>query len=465
LFKRAVKVCRFEVPAGECVKSFSLLAEPTFSNKLEFEYSMTAISLREREYAKAYFILALASPLFLTALWWLGLIGPEEFYFVGIGQILQAMVSIYFLTTNHSTNLMRFAVLYLLIFSQIIWTVGARISIADGVASQWFAGIWIVHIFFGGLVFPFRSHVHHILFAFIFGTTCFGIVGYPDLYWGIGSLFIAQITGQNIQILAQRFLKRASINRYRDESRYVPRYVLLKASREQKSLETTFVPKNRFCICICSDWRNYQSLASDENPQVLGERLAHYYGRITDRLNKDIPEGNFFMDWIADELFVVIFSESDKPDLTLLDKGFDFSVWLLSNRRTFAREFGYPSGIDVGMSCGVASVGIFGPIGGVKATAFGAIPGYARRLESVAKLLRSNFGDQDRLVLSRTAGDLMQLDNTQFSRFLLSGHYATKDISDADVYVWPKLPPLATVASSPEDEEGETWKDQIAKRA
>lgn len=451
-----------EVSTGEYVKIFSLVAEPTFSNKLEFEYSMTAITRREREFSKVYFTLALVSPLFLLTLWSSGLIGREEFYCVGVGQLLQAMVGLYFLTANHTTNTMRFAVLYLLIFSQIIWTIGARISLQDGVASQWFAGLWIVHIFFGGLVFPFRSHVHNVLFVFIFGSTCFGLIGYPDLFWGIGALFIAQITSQNIQILAQRFLKRASINRYRDEARYVPRYVLLKASREQQSLEITFVPKNRFCICICSDWRNYQSLTSDQNPQVLGERLAQYYGRITDRLDKDIPEGNFFLDWIADELFVVIFSEGDKPDLTLLDKGFDFGVWLLSNRRTFAREFGYPSGIDVGMSCGVASVGIFGPTGGVKATAFGVIPGYARRLETVAKLLRSDFGDQDRLVLSRDAGDMMQLDNTQFSRFLLVGHYATKDVTDADVYVWPKLPPLA--ASAPV-EEGEPWKKKVAKRA
>jgi class 3 adenylate cyclase len=447
------------------VKFFSLLAEPKFSNQLEFEYSMTSIAVRERVFSKAYFVLAILSPLFLTAFWAAGLIGPEEFYFVGVCQGLQAVISIYFLASNHSTTVLRFSVLYMLIVSQILWTVGARISIHDGEPSQWFAGLWITHIFFGGLVFPFRSHVHHILFAYLFGTTCFGIHGYPDLYWGIGSLFVAQITGQNIQILAQRFLKRASINRYRDESRYVPRYVLLKAAKDQQTLEKTFVPKNRFCVCICSDWRNYQSLASDEEPQVLGERLAKYYGQITDRLSKDIPEGNFFMDWIADELFVVIFSDGEKPDLKLIDRGFDFGVWLLSNRRMFARDYGYPSGIDIGMSCGIASVGIFGPSGGVKATAFGVIPGYARRLESVAKRLRSDFGDQDRLVLSRDAGDLIQLDTTQCSRFLLTGHYATKDIADSDVYVWPKLPHLVDLRTSQDSEDLNAWKEPISKRA
>ena len=137
------------------MKIFSLLAEPTFSNKLEFEYSMTAISRRERDFSKAYFTLALVAPLFLLALWSSGLIGRDEFYFVGAGQLLQAMVALYFLTANHTTNAMRFAVLYLLIFSQIIWTIGARVSIQDGVASQWFAGLWLVNIFFGGLVFSF----------------------------------------------------------------------------------------------------------------------------------------------------------------------------------------------------------------------------------------------------------------------------------------------------------------------
>jgi hypothetical protein len=447
------------------VRIFSLLAEPTFSNDLEFEYTITKIAARERLFSKAYFALTMTSPFFLATLWAAGLIGDEEFQLVGACQLLQALVSLYLLISNHSTTVLRFSVLYCLVFSQLMWTIGSRISIHDGEPSQWFAGLWIVHIFFGGLVFPFRSHVHHLLFAYIFGTTFFGLRGYPDFLWGLGALFIAQITGQNIQILAQRFLKRSAINRYRDESRYVPRYVLLKASREQQPLEKVFAPKNRFCVCICSDWRNYQSLASDEDPQILGERLAQYYERITERLSKDIPEGNFFMDWIADELFVVIFSESDKPDRKLIDKGFDFAVWLLSNRRTFARDYGYPSGIDVGMSSGIAFVGIFGPAGGIKATAFGAIPGFARRLESVAKRLRLDFGDQDRLVISREAGDLMQLETTQCTRFLLTSHYANKDIMDPDVYIWPKLPAASDLNNQQERESTDRWQEQLAKRA
>lgn len=447
------------------MKIFSLLAEPRFSNDLEFEYSITAIAARERAFSKAYFMLAIMSPIFLTTLWAGDLVGNDEFYLVGACQTLQAVVCLYLLFSNHATAILRFSVLYCLVFSQLMWTIGARISISDGVPSQWFAGLWIVHIFFGGLVFPFRSHVHHVLFAFIFGTTFIGIKGYPDFLWGLGALFIAQITGQNIQILSQRFLKRAAINRYRDESRYVPRYVLLKASKEQQPLEKIFAPKNRFCVCLCSDWRNYQSLASDEDPQVLGERLAQYYGRITERLSKDLPEGNFFMDWIADELFVVIFSDSDIPDPKLIDKGFEFGVWLLSNRRTFSRDYGYPSGIDVGMSSGVASVGIFGPAGGVKATAFGAIPGFARRLESVAKRLRTEFGDQDRLVISRQAGDMMRLETTQCTRFLLTSHYANKDITDPDVYIWPKLPAISDSNTQQDIESSDAWSNQIAKRA
>jgi hypothetical protein len=420
-------------------KMFSLLAEPKFANEQEYQFSIASIVARERTFAQIYFMLSIGSPFFVLGLWLAGLAGNSEFYVTMSAQVLQALIGIYFLRARLSTALLRFACLYSFIAMQLAWTVGARLTVDSGAPSQPFAGLWIFHIFAGCLLLPFRSHVHHFMFGFLFGTTVFGLYGYPDLWVGIGAVLIAQLTGANMQILAHRFLKRLTILQYREQSRYVPRHVLLKTAREGLTIEKVFGPKNRFCVCICSDWRNFQSVAIDENAQILGERLAEYYNRITDRLSKDIDDGKFFMDWIADELFVVIFSDDEKADPALVEKGFDFSIWLLSHRRSFSREFGYPSGIDVGVSAGVASVGIFGPTGGIKATAFGLIPGYARRLQGLAKQLRVDYGDQDRVVISTFAAETIEAENAQCSRLELKDAYEVRDITEDAAFVWPKL--------------------------
>ena len=445
-----------------------LLGEPKFANDQEYEYSIASIVARERTFARIYFMVAFCSPVVLVGFWLAGLLGNSEFYVATFAQTLQAVVGIYFLRAETSTLALRFACLYSLVTMQLAWTLGAKLSLASGFPSQPFAGLWILHIFIGGLLLPFRSHAHQFMFAFIFGTACFGLYGYPDIWYGIGALLIALLTGQNIQIVGHRFLKRLTILQYREQSRYVPRHVLLKTAREGSSVEQVFGPKNRFCVCICSDWRNFQSVATDENAQILGERLAEYYNRITDRLSKDIEDGKFFMDWIADELFVVIFSDDEKAAPALVEKGFDFSIWLLSHRRSFSREFGYPSGIDVGLSAGVASVGIFGPKGGVKATAFGIIPGYSRRLQAVAKQLRADYGDQDRVVLSSYAAEIIEAENAQCSRLELNGAYEVRDCLESEAYVWPKLSwqvgKFRTVGIEPAADSGEPEQAETSKK-
>lgn len=429
----------------------TLLLEPKFTNPIEKKFAMTAISNRERGLATLYFKLGLLISLPPAVLWFTGLADKAESQIILGYLAVHTVISAWVLIGKKSTNTMRYTALITMFAAQTAWTIAASRDLADGRGGVPFAAIWISYIFVSNLLLPFRAHVHMVMFVFVMATSGFVLTSYPDNPYGIGLTFIALTIGQNAQIFAHRAFKLGTISKYREQSRYIPQQVLLQAAQENCSIHEVFGPKIRFCVCICSDWRNFQELAGDVGPQHLGDNLSAYYERIAERLNRDLPSGNYFMDWIADELFVVIFGVDENPDASLVDAGFDFATWLLTNRRRFARETGYPKGIDVGISAGLASVGIFGPSGGLKATAFGAIPGTARRLQSTAKQFRSDYGDQDRLVLSEAAAHLIDADRAQCSRVMLKGAYAIRDIPDSTVWVWPRLPTLKVIQNT-EDE-------------
>jgi class 3 adenylate cyclase len=340
------------------------------------------------------------------------------------------VLSAWMLFRARGTNTLRYGVLISQIVAQIFWTLGAVADLSDGSGRIGYGVLWISYVFVSNILLPFRAFVHMPMFAFYFVSTSVPIYFYPDNVYGIGATLIALLVGQNAQLISHRAFKNGLMTKFREQSRYIPQQVLLQSARENQSIEKVFGPKVRFCVCICSDWRNFQELADGVSPDQLGSYLSSYYERVVERLRKDLPEGNYFMDWIADELFVVIFAADENPDPKIVDAGFDFGAWLLSHRRTFARETGFPKGIDVGISSGLASVGIFGPSGSGKATAFGSIPGASRRLQTLAKQFRGEYGDQDRLVLSGATAELIDADHAQCSRVELTERYAAKDLKD-----------------------------------
>ncbi|MEY4629919.1 MAG: hypothetical protein RIQ81_39 [Pseudomonadota bacterium] len=429
----------------------SLLIEPKFSNAFEKSFAMSAISMRERSLALLYFRISLLIALPPAFLWFTGFAGAAESIAILSWLSIHTIIAALMVLRHQKTDTLRYTALATMYAAQIAWFVAARIDLADGSGSRAFALVWISYVFISNLLLPFRALVHMVMFVFVMATSSFVLWSYPDNPYGIGATFIALTIAQNVQIFAHRAFKLGMIKQFKEQSRYIPQQVLLQAARENKSIEAVFGPRIRFCVCICSDWRNFQEVAKEIDPQQLGGKLSSYYDRIVDRLQKDLPDGNYFMDWIADELFVVLFSNGEEHDPELVDAGFDFASWLLNHRRRFSRACGYPKGIDVGISAGLASVGIFGPFGSGKATAFGSVPGTARRLQSLAKQFRSDYGDQDRLVLSEQGAALIDADRAQFSKVALKGPYAVKDVSDAHVYVWPKVQSIQLIQRGTDD--------------
>ncbi len=188
------------------------------------------------------------------------------------------------------------------------------------------------------------------------------------------------------------------IVKFREQSRYLPRQVLWRGIVEDKQIDEVFLPANRTCVCLSSDWRNYQDLTSRYTPAKLAELLSRYYRMTNDVLEKCIPSGNYFCDWIADELFVVLFTDLPDGERHLWEQAIEFGVRLIQQKNEFLQSHGAPEAIDIGIAGGDAFVGMMGPSGQAKTTALGEVPGKARRIQTLGKDLRMELGEQDRVI-------------------------------------------------------------------
>ena len=162
-------------------------------------------------------------------------------------------------------------------------------------------------------------------------------------------------------------------------------------------------PRERFCICLCSDWRGYQDLVSGLSDEKVVHLLEDYYMRVQDLLGKELGEYDYYMDWIADELFVVVYSQqTDSVDLVARQKMagavVDLSQELLRMKREFSDDHSLGLSADIGLSCGRSLIGVIGPSNHRKATALGSNPGRARRMQGCGKLMRNEISDQDRII-------------------------------------------------------------------
>jgi class 3 adenylate cyclase len=229
-----------------------------------------------------------------------------------------------------------------------------------------------------------------------------------------------------------RYEVNAARHEFRRINSFAPPAIVDQASFLGQSVEEIFAARVRFCVCICSDWRNYQSMTVSTPPEKVVESLEHYYNGCSEILHRAIPGGNYFYDWIADELFVVIFETEGLSQEDVVRESLNLAKEILDQRTFMAKKTGLPLAIDIGMAAGHASVGLMGPKGGLKATALGEVPGRARRLQSVSKTLRPVLGELDRLIV----GEEIYHYNirSDFKVISLTGE-RIKDLRDVEIYV------------------------------
>jgi hypothetical protein len=215
------------------------------------------------------------------------------------------------------------------------------------------------------------------------------------------------------------------------------------------SIEESFRPEMRLCACLSTDWRNFQAYSRKAAPSDVARNLNDYYELAERLLREAVPEGNCYSDWMADELFVVIFAQAGQSERSLAEQALRFAYALVAAKPKFLETHAMPQAIDVGVVTGRALVGMMGPASHRKATALGETPGRARRYQSTGKFLRHLFGDEDRIVF----GDESPLLREAAVRYQVLPMSTERKLRDLDTmalyYVEPRAKPIEGVDVPP----------------
>ncbi len=218
-----------------------------------------------------------------------------------------------------------------------------------------------------------------------------------------------------------------------------PAKIVRQASLSNDDLGHAFAPTQRHCVCISSDWRGYQAISASISPEQLAEALGSYYEMVDRLLAETFKDGNYYSDWIADELFVVVFAKDTAEEKILINAALAFASDLVIRKQDFVNKNGLEISIDIGVSSGLSLIGMMGPPGHRKATALGDVPGQARRFQMAGKYLRSKFKESDRVIFG--ANSLMQITEPfDIKQFDLGSDEKVRDLGDrALFYMEPAL--------------------------
>jgi hypothetical protein len=220
----------------------------------------------------------------------------------------------------------------------------------------------------------------------------------------------------------------AAIKELRIRAGMAPLQIVRRSVTEETSVESVFAPKLRYCVCVSSDWRSFQELTTRIDAKSVSEALSAYYQMCNEELRQRFPSGNYYSDWIADELFIVVFTENPLETMQLTKDALEFSRAILESKARFVIDHDFPFAIDIGMSVGQAMVGMMGPVQHRKATALGEVPGRSRRLQGTGKLLRYHLGERDRVIFDETLAETLP-DQDGVQTFTLTEDRKLRDLN------------------------------------
>jgi len=155
-------------------------------------------------------------------------------------------------------------------------------------------------------------------------------------------------------------------------------------------IDQIFKSEERFTVCLSSDWRNYQQFTDSMDDSLLSELIERFYDIIFDKLEEYVPDGQYYADWTADELFVVFYDDNDNKD-DVIKKSLRFANSLSTEiYMKIYSELNIDLKYDIGICSGPGFLGLQGPKKFKKTTVTGKAAGIAKRLEGEAKNLRTN---------------------------------------------------------------------------
>jgi hypothetical protein len=290
----------------------SLVQDPKFSSDSEKSFAMFSVRRHEAAVTRKYLLLAQISwmPLFIIGIFKLSIL-PEVWLFCGI-QFVKAMICLVLLRLGMSNEFKRKGVYLLLLGAQLACSYVALAGPSGGHLDRYLVGVWVALLFFGNSFLPVRSYAHNVMFVVVIVTAHYGLRNYFERDLASMLIAVALMLGQNYSIYSHRLVKLSAIGRHREQARYIPGKVLFTAERGNVGMLDVFAPAPRYCVCVCSGWRGFQALTRAIPMERIGDGLATYYQRLQEQLVQILPDGNFFFDWVADELFMVVFGMNER---------------------------------------------------------------------------------------------------------------------------------------------------------
>jgi len=261
-----------------------------------------------------------------------------------------------------------------------------------------------------------------------------------ELYLDALSIFIWNAALGLVGWAQRRTFCDALYLRFQDLRKQLPAKVARLISLESAaiSVEDAFKPRLRLCACICMDWRGFQSFASSHPAEVVASRIQTVHDEVMSLIHEAVPSETFFADWSADEIFVTIYSDTDNSQEVLLAT-VEFCRLFRANIRTrlFSKIGQDIPVIDVGVAVGLGLLGLVGPTNMKKTTIIGAVGGIAKRLESAAKLIRSEESCSPEPIICTTS-EVYLYARSAHPDFADNWQKVTKnirDIEDQSIYV------------------------------
>ena len=203
-------------------------------------------------------------------------------------------------------------------------------------------------------------------------------------------------------------------------------------------IDEIFKSEERFTVCLSSDWRNYQQFANKMDDALLSELIEKFYDIIFDKLDEYVPDGQYYADWTADELFVVFYDDNNNQD-AVIKKSLKFAHSLSTDiYMKIYSELNIDLKYDIGLASGLGFLGLQGPKKFKKTTITGDTPGIAKRLESEAKKIRQDASSQTFpiIVMNKHLYDIAKV-STVFNKHKFDKISANeKDIEDLVCFSW-----------------------------
>jgi hypothetical protein len=73
-----------------------------------------------------------------------------------------------------------------------------------------------------------------------------------------------------------------------------PAKIVRESASSNVDVYKVFEPKMRHCVCLSSDWRDYQSVSATVSADSLAGSLGRYYDMCEKLLSQIFPEGNYY---------------------------------------------------------------------------------------------------------------------------------------------------------------------------